>query len=321
MKFGRGFLEGIGDLIDRAGVGSGSWNDIAVAVSEAFPGSFCGINSQNKRTGEVNFGVLTGFPSEAARLYAEYYCKIDPLNRCWNAVGLGRIVETERILPVSTIHKTEFYSDFFSKYGDFRIGMGVKIVEDANDELVMPIHFASSVRHVYEPVIRELLSIIGPSLNRAGELNRHFADVVNSALRLGALSAHDADVVFVVDRGLQIVEATAPAQRLLETPLFGVRSGKLSIGESNAQTWLETSLKSLMAGRRDYDSRSALPGISPSRGEISWTHAPRHVLDVELGASGRRESISPLEGEMSGRTEGDEPNEEFQAVRPRAALS
>ena len=35
---------------------------------------------------------------------------------------------------------------------------------------------------------------------------------------------------------------------------------------------------------------SALPGISPTRGEIGW--------------GSRREAISPLVGEMSGRTEG-----------------
>jgi hypothetical protein len=49
---------------------------------------------------------------------------------------------------------------------------------------------------------------------------------------------------------------------------------------------------------------SALPGISPSRGEIGWRRACRLILNVESGVSGRRESISPLEGEMSGRTEG-----------------
>ncbi len=64
---------------------------------------------------------------------------------------------------------------------------------------------------------------------------------------------------------------------------------------------------------------SALPGISPSRGEIAWGRGPsqsghvfrdgRYALNAfgEKGvrAAGRR-PISPLEGEMSGRTEGGE---------------
>jgi hypothetical protein len=62
---------------------------------------------------------------------------------------------------------------------------------------------------------------------------------------------------------------------------------------------------------------SALPGISPSRGEIAWGHGPsqsghvfhdgRYALNAfgvkGVRTAGRR-SISPLQGEMSGRTEG-----------------
>jgi hypothetical protein len=52
---------------------------------------------------------------------------------------------------------------------------------------------------------------------------------------------------------------------------------------------------------------SALPGISPSRGEIGKTHPPCITLNVEIGTNGRRPSISPLEGEMPGRAEGGKP--------------
>jgi hypothetical protein len=51
---------------------------------------------------------------------------------------------------------------------------------------------------------------------------------------------------------------------------------------------------------------SALPGISPSRGEIDKVNAP----SISTGGGVRCEwravpqLISPLEGEMSGRTEG-----------------
>ena len=51
---------------------------------------------------------------------------------------------------------------------------------------------------------------------------------------------------------------------------------------------------------------SALPGISPSRGEIRCrTHLFQLKAVVEQGV--RRLSISPLEGEMPGRAEGGNP--------------
>ncbi len=47
---------------------------------------------------------------------------------------------------------------------------------------------------------------------------------------------------------------------------------------------------------------SALPGISPTGGEIGW--ADPLVPASIVWAASIRESISPLVGEMSGRTEG-----------------
>jgi len=49
---------------------------------------------------------------------------------------------------------------------------------------------------------------------------------------------------------------------------------------------------------------SALPGISPSRGEIGKPPAPHSSFDGKETSS---PSISPLEGEMPGRAEGGEP--------------
>ncbi len=58
---------------------------------------------------------------------------------------------------------------------------------------------------------------------------------------------------------------------------------------------------------------SALPGISPSRGEITCGEALA-IFDVEIsvrvfigGRRSRAQLISPLEGEMPGRAEGGVP--------------
>ncbi|MDX8481326.1 cobaltochelatase subunit CobN [Mesorhizobium sp. VK24D] len=49
---------------------------------------------------------------------------------------------------------------------------------------------------------------------------------------------------------------------------------------------------------------SVLPDISPARGEISSSSAPLALATVEVGESRNESTISPLVGEMSGRTEG-----------------
>ncbi|MDX8461505.1 ABC transporter ATP-binding protein [Mesorhizobium humile] len=49
---------------------------------------------------------------------------------------------------------------------------------------------------------------------------------------------------------------------------------------------------------------SVLPDISPSRGEIGSSAAGSLLATSKIGEGGDRQLISPLEGEMSGRTEG-----------------
>ena len=55
---------------------------------------------------------------------------------------------------------------------------------------------------------------------------------------------------------------------------------------------------------------SVLPDISPSRGEIGWrtvslfSEAENSACHVRIGQGASPWPISPLEGEMSGRTEG-----------------
>ncbi|AQS62579.1 hypothetical protein B0909_10295 [Rhizobium rhizogenes] len=53
---------------------------------------------------------------------------------------------------------------------------------------------------------------------------------------------------------------------------------------------------------------SALPGISPSRGEIASWQRIDHLQRCNVLRGATVLPISPLEGEMSGRTEGGEPS-------------
>jgi len=54
---------------------------------------------------------------------------------------------------------------------------------------------------------------------------------------------------------------------------------------------------------------SALPGISPSRGEISHGTARRPMSNAENEVQASQPPISPLEGEMPGRAEGGAPSQ------------
>jgi sarcosine oxidase subunit alpha len=88
----------------------------------------------------------------------------------------------------------------------------------------------------------------------------------------------------------------------LQTFVPGVGAENVSVVGAANGTF---TLPSVLAGAAP---PSALPGISPSGGENDSRLAHLSTQDVAIGAAGRGGSISPLEGEMSGRTEGGEPH-------------
>ncbi|MBZ9776228.1 ABC transporter ATP-binding protein [Mesorhizobium sp. CO1-1-8] len=91
------------------------------------------------------------------------------------------------------------------------------------------------------------------------------------------------------------------------------------IGESGSgKSTLALAIAGLLPARTRIDGRidwflrsggartppSVLPDISPSRGEIGSSLAGSLSASLAIGESGDKGAISPLEGEMSGRTEG-----------------
>ncbi|PTE09294.1 precorrin-3B synthase [Mesorhizobium helmanticense] len=66
---------------------------------------------------------------------------------------------------------------------------------------------------------------------------------------------------------------------------------------------------------------SVLPDISPSREEIGNSHAAALVATPIVGESGDGSRISPLEGEMSGRTEGGATERQPNSFQPIGTLA
>ncbi|ESW64135.1 precorrin-3B synthase [Mesorhizobium sp. C277A] len=73
--------------------------------------------------------------------------------------------------------------------------------------------------------------------------------------------------------------------------------------EAHARDLSERQLASL-AGWHSFAPPSVLPDISPTRGEISRVAGGSPLSTLKIGEIAHEDAISPLEGEMSGRTEG-----------------
>jgi cobalamin biosynthetic protein CobC len=75
----------------------------------------------------------------------------------------------------------------------------------------------------------------------------------------------------------------------------------------------------LSASSAQVSPPSLLPDISPSRGEIESPRSLAPISSSRLRREERSQPISPLEGEMSGRTEGGEPSPQDSPAGTRSA--
>ncbi|ESY57704.1 MULTISPECIES: precorrin-3B synthase [unclassified Mesorhizobium] len=172
-------------------------------------------------------------------------------------------------------------------------------------ELADPRTLAERIRAAVEEA--GLTQRLGPKVSvvvdGGGQLTM---DAVTADVRLKAMRAGDG-VLWAVSVGgdgqsarpLATVEDDAARDIAVAVLRMVAEKGR----EAHARDLTERQLTSL-AGWHSVAPPSGLPAISPSRGEIELSSRLSPVANVPSGAPAPKLPISPLEGEMSGRTEG-----------------
>ncbi|MEZ2330552.1 precorrin-3B synthase [Mesorhizobium sp. RCC_202] len=172
------------------------------------------------------------------------------------------------------------------------------------DEIADPRPLAEKIRVAIEAV--GLAARLGPKVSvvvdGGGQLTM---DVVTADVRLKAVRT-GAGVLWAVsvagdDRSakpLAMVEEDASRDVAVAALRMVAEKGR----EAHTRDLSERQLASL-AGWHSVAPLSVLPDISPSRGEIGSFDAGSPASALEIGESRGDRAISPLEGEMSGRTE------------------
>jgi precorrin-3B synthase len=148
------------------------------------------------------------------------------------------------------------------------------------------------------------VSVVVDGGGRSG-LNDVMADV-----RLTA-TCDQAGMAWQVAIAGNVVTATPTGEFAGEAACDAVLAILTAIGalgrESRARDLAQEALKEIVSkcqGRRPFAPPSVLPDISPARGEIAPSSTISPIADVAGWSEASKPPISPLAGEMSGRTEG-----------------
>jgi precorrin-3B synthase len=121
--------------------------------------------------------------------------------------------------------------------------------------------------------------------------------------------AHGATMLGFADEGTACEIAVATLRMIAE-------QGR----EAHARDLTERQLLSL-ASWRSFPPPSVLPNISPSRGEIGSSAVGSPSATLAIGETSNEGAISPLEGEMSGRTEGGAKELRSMAANPNQPVA
>ncbi|TPL54782.1 precorrin-3B synthase [Mesorhizobium sp. B2-4-6] len=172
------------------------------------------------------------------------------------------------------------------------------------EEIADPRPMAERIRAAIEEA--ELTARLGPKVSvvvdGGGQLTM---DAVTADVRLKAVGA-GRDVLWSVsvagDGRSSRLLATVDADTSRDIAVAALRMVAEKGREAHTRDLSERQLISL-ASWHSVTPLSVLPDISPSRGEIGNSRAGSPLLALEIGESRDDKAISPLEGEMSGRTE------------------
>ncbi len=174
------------------------------------------------------------------------------------------------------------------------------------EEIADPSPLATRIREAI--AASNLATRLGPKVSvvvdGGGRLNM---DTVQADVRLTAISADCWRLAVAGDAQSATVLGSIGEEGACDAALVILRAVAAGGRDARTRDLSEDQLKTIIgsiAGLRSTLPPSVLPDISPSRGEISNGDAGSSPESLEIGGNLGEGPISPLEGEMSGRTEG-----------------
>ncbi|MER8863556.1 precorrin-3B synthase [Mesorhizobium sp. M0751] len=173
------------------------------------------------------------------------------------------------------------------------------------EEIADPRPLAERIRAAIEDagVTQRLGPKVSVIVDSGGQLTMDAvtADVRLVAMRTGARTQWQVAVAGDGQTAMPLVMAEEDAACDIAVAILRMVAEKGR--DAHARDLTERQLRSL-ASWRSFAPPSVLPDISPSRGEIGNSTAGSPSATLGIGETSNESAISPLEGEMSGRTEG-----------------
>lgn len=237
------------DLIYACLVGESSWRDFLVRLAKALPGGMSTLFYHDVSTGAGSWQINHGLPSEAVGKYAEYYSGLNPWmpKAAVRKIGVG--VVAEQMYPRDQFVRTEFYNDYFRKFGA-ESAVGVTIAREEGRSFLL-----STITSRPNPELNiaaaEQLSRLAPHLRRVFKHFRTHVRQETTGLECSLFDAISVGVAVIGEGGI-VRSISETGVRILEKSGCGRTTilGKLRLGSERATEALDSMLNRCYDGPR-----------------------------------------------------------------------
>jgi DNA-binding CsgD family transcriptional regulator len=248
-----------------AGLDPSRWTDVVESISDYVGGQACGLFSKNSIS---KFGVThyySGADPRYIQLYAETYCKYDPLT---TLPRFGDVVSIPDLVAYEEYRDGRFYQEWLRPQGC--IDAANVVIENADPNCPVLMTVLSGKRMVDDEMRRRISHIV-PHAHRALLINRAIetrqSEVTTFSDLLDGLSAG----VFLVDARCRILHANAAGRDLLcSGDVLRSTGGQLSTRDTPANQTLRKHFAATDA-IASYASNAVLP-LTADNGDRYMMH-------------------------------------------------
>ncbi len=235
--------------IDAATFGAGSWDEVPLALSRAFPGSFGLLYNMNFPEKRLNFLSIQNTDPAFVDSYGAHFAYINPWAGYWSAIRRSVVAASEDVFPARSFARSEFYNDWLLPQNKAEAAAGMKIVGERDEAVYLLLHFPLAKSGLYDKAGVEILNRVRGNLERSVNLARHLRVDVEAALADTALIERSRSAAFIVEGDRRLRDANAEAERLLSAADgVAVRHGRCHLVDKEADARFGAALEKLIAG-------------------------------------------------------------------------
>lgn len=165
-------IDDIGTLIDEAAFDLGRWQAVVDEFTRILPGTKAAMQVVDPALSRAAPMVASGWDAASLMSYAAHFGGINPWLPGLVAAPVRTVLYSGELLPLTTLHGSEFFHDFLKPIGDVDASTGMKLVEHGGRLGAFTLSHASRETDRLRAGGARILESLAPRMRRSLDIAR-----------------------------------------------------------------------------------------------------------------------------------------------------